>query len=107
MPSCASRDSSAADQAGSTVEHITKTLPGFIASAQPPSPNSTLSVCAALITTLTMTSQCCASSAGEAQATPPSLAKESATPGRASTAWTGSRRGAATAPCRRPSRPVQ
>ena len=70
------------------MEHITKTLPGFIAAAQPPSPNSTLSVCAALTTTLTMTSQCCASSAGVAQATPPSAAKASATPGRASTTWT-------------------
>ena len=38
---------------------------------QPPSPNSTLSVCAALTTTLTTTSQRLASSAGLAQAAPP------------------------------------
>src|SRR6185369_6348164 len=88
MPRSARRDSSAADQAGSTVEHITKTLPGRIAAAQPPSPNRTVSVWAALITTLTITSHRDASSAGEAHATPPSAAKASATPGRTSTTWT-------------------
>src|SRR6185369_1575486 len=88
MPRCARRDSSAADHAGSTVEHITKTLPGSIAPAQPPSPNRTVSVWAALITTLTITSHRDASSAGEAHATPPSAAKVSATPGRTSTTWT-------------------
>ena len=60
------------------MEHITNTLPGFIAPAQPvpsPSPNSTASVCAALTTTDTTTSQAAPSSASEAQATPPSVGK--------------------------------
>src|SRR6185369_17017026 len=71
MPRSARRDSSAADHAGSSVEHMTKTLPGRIAAAQPPSPNRTVSVWAALITTLTITSHSDASSAGQAHATPP------------------------------------
>ena len=57
MPASARRSSSAIDQFGSTVEHITNTLPGFIAAAAPSSPNSTASVCAALTTTQTTTSQ--------------------------------------------------
>jgi hypothetical protein len=69
----------ATDQFGSTVEHITKTLPGVIAPAQPvPSPagpNSTASVCAALTTTEMTTSQAAPSAGSESQATPPSLAK--------------------------------
>ena len=58
---------SATDQFGSTVEHITKTLPGRIAAAAPCSPNSTASVCAALTTTLTMTSQCAATACAARQ----------------------------------------
>src|SRR6218665_1364227 len=55
MPAWPNRSSSAADQCGSTVEHMTKVLPGFMAAAAPPAPNSTDSVCAALTTTLTTT----------------------------------------------------
>jgi hypothetical protein len=73
---------------GSTVEHITKTLSGFIAAAQPPSPKSTASVCAAFTTTDTTTTQFAATSAGVRQAVPPSRAKASATPGRTSQTWT-------------------
>ncbi len=47
----------ATDQAGSTVEHMTKTAPGAMAAAQPCSPNSTDSVCAAFTTTEITTSQ--------------------------------------------------
>ena len=49
-----SRASSNTLQFGSTVEHITNTLPGFMLAAQPgvtPSPNSTAPVWAALTTT--------------------------------------------------------
>jgi hypothetical protein len=67
--------SSATDQRGSTVEHITKTLPGCSAAATAPLPKSTSSVCAALTTTETTTPQCAATSAGLAQAVPPSAAK--------------------------------
>ena len=65
---------------GSTVEHITNTLPGLHRrGARRASPNSTCSVCAALTTTRTTTSQRAASSAGVAQAMPPSAAKACAT----------------------------
>src|SRR6218665_2193496 len=64
MPAWPNRSSSAADQCGSTVEHMTKVLPGFMAAAAPPAPNSTDSVCAALTTTLTTTAQAAATSAG-------------------------------------------
>lgn len=84
MPNAARRASSPLDQAGSTVEHITNTLPGRMAAAMPPSPNSTLSVCCAFTTTLTTTSQATAMSASVAQATPPSSANAAATPGRIS-----------------------
>src|SRR6218665_2377062 len=57
MPAWPNRSSSAADQCGSTVEHMTKVLPGFMAAAAPPAPNSTDSVCAASTTTLTTTPQ--------------------------------------------------
>src|ERR1700735_3443221 len=77
IPFSARRFSSAIDQPGSTVEHITKTLPGFMAAAAPPSPNRTASVCAAFTTTLTTTSQTAATAAGLLQATPPSAAKAS------------------------------
>ncbi len=70
MPFSARRFSSAIDQPGSTVEHITKTLPAFMAAAAPPSPNKTASVCAALTTTLITTSQAaghlCRAAAGNA-----------------------------------------
>ena len=83
----ARRFSKATDTLGSTVEHITNTLPARIAAATPslppPSPpggpNSTLSVWAALTTTETTTSHCAPSSASEAQALPPSRTKASAT----------------------------
>jgi len=83
-PSSARRFSWAMDQFASTVEHITNTLPGFMAAAQPSGPYNTDSVCAALTTTDTTTSQAAASSASEAQATPPPSAKACATPGRTS-----------------------
>ncbi len=76
------------DTLGSTVEHITNTLPGRIASATPPLPNSTSSVCAALTTTDTTTSQARASAAALALAVPPSRANVSATPGRTSNTCT-------------------
>src|SRR6218665_1521594 len=71
MPAWPNRSSSAADQCGSTVEHMTKVLPGFMAAAAPPAPNSTDSVCAASTTTLTTTAQAAATSAGLFHATPP------------------------------------
>src|SRR6218665_3733962 len=49
MPAWPNRSSSAADQCGSTVEHMTKVLPGFMAAAAPPAPNSPDSVCAAAL----------------------------------------------------------
>src|SRR6218665_1595535 len=78
MPAWPNRSSSAADQCGSTVEHMTKVLPGFMAAAAPPAPNSTASVCAALTTTLTTTAQAAATSAGLLQATPPCPPKATA-----------------------------
>src|SRR6218665_821690 len=57
MPAWPNRSSSAADQCGSTVEHMTKVLPGFMAAAAPPAPNSPDSVCAPSTTTLTTTPQ--------------------------------------------------
>jgi hypothetical protein len=72
------RASKATDQLGSTVEHITNTLPGFMLAAQPgvvPSPNNTASVCAALTTTDTTTSHAAPSEARESCAVPPSLVK--------------------------------
>src|SRR5450830_23148 len=102
MPSAARRASSAIDQFGSTVEHMTNTLPRFMAAAQPPAPNSTLSVCAALTTTDTMTLHCAASSAGDAQATPPSAAKACAASPRTSKHGPGCHGGAASAPCHCP-----
>ncbi len=84
MPRSASLASSAIDQAGSTVEHITNTLPGDIAAATPCLPNSTACVCSALTTTETSTSQPAAVSAGVAQARQPSAAKSCARPGCAS-----------------------
>ncbi|MFT3834185.1 MAG: hypothetical protein QM711_12825 [Micropruina sp.] len=47
------------------------TAPGFSASTMPPSPNSTVSVCAALTTTTTATSLPVTASAGLLQAVPP------------------------------------
>lgn len=87
MPCAARRASSATDQFGSTVEHITNRLPGFIDAAQPgvvPSPNNTDSVCAALTTTETTMSHCAPSAASVSQATPPSRAKAWATSSRTS-----------------------
>ena len=87
-PSFSKRASSATDQLGSTVEHMTNTLPGRIAAAHPvPSPlgpNNTASVCAALTTTLTTTSHAAPSSATLLHAWPPSLANLSATSWRTS-----------------------
>ena len=67
----ARRDSSAMDQLGSTVEHITNTAPARKCGAMPPSPYSTDSVCWALTTTLMTMSQAAPMSASVAQATPP------------------------------------
>src|SRR5574337_1057153 len=87
MPSFSRRASSATDQFGSTVEHITNRLPGRMWAATPSSPNSTASVCAALTTTETTTSQRAPSSASVSQALPPSWAKSCTTSRRRSNTW--------------------
>jgi hypothetical protein len=66
-------------------------LLGFMLAAQPgvlPLPNNTLSVCAALTTTETITSQAAPSEPSESCATPPSLAKAAATSRRRSNTCT-------------------
>lgn len=63
---------------------MTNTEPGCNSPASPPSPNNTASVCCALTTTLTITSQARAISASVAQATPPSAAKAAAASARTS-----------------------
>ena len=106
-PAPSRRASSAIDQFGSTVEHITKTLPGRIAAARAvASPNSTASVCAALTTTET-THLAGAAELGRGGAGDAALAARR--PRRAVAAHVAhvqrrSRRGAAIRPCPRPSR---
>ena len=60
------RAPSATANSGATVALAITTPPGFIAATAPCSPNSTVSVCAALTTSVTTTSHCAPSSAGVA-----------------------------------------
>src|SRR5450830_305752 len=87
-PCAARRCPSAIAKSGATVALEITTLPGLRLAAAPFSPNSTVSVCAALTTKVTSTSTAAPSSAGLAQATPPSAANLSSTSLRTSQAYT-------------------
>ena len=87
MPIAASRAASDSANSGATVALAITTDPARIAPAAPPSPSSTPSVCCAFTTSVSTTSQAAPSSAGVAQATPPSAAKAANTSRRTSQAW--------------------